>query len=107
MCGEPGGDAELPGHGVLARYDTMAADEIAGLPLAEAKTIHINQLLAMVSILVGAELFGVAGALLGLPAAGVIQVIVRVSGTIGPVASSRSRPWGVATARGRGRRPPS
>lgn len=47
----------------------MAADEIAGLPLAEAKTIHINQLLAMVSILVGAELFGVAGALLGLPAA--------------------------------------
>jgi predicted PurR-regulated permease PerM len=42
-----------------------------------SKTIQINQLLAMVSVLVGAELFGVVGALLGLPAAGMIQVLVR------------------------------
>jgi predicted PurR-regulated permease PerM len=42
-----------------------------------SKTININQLLALVSVLVGAELFGVVGALLGLPAAGIIQVIVR------------------------------
>ncbi len=42
-----------------------------------SKTIDINQLLALVSVLVGAELFGVVGALLGLPAGAVIQVIVR------------------------------
>ncbi|MCA1657546.1 MAG: AI-2E family transporter, partial [Actinobacteria bacterium] len=42
-----------------------------------SKTIQINQLLALVSVLVGAELFGVVGALLGLPAAGMIQVVVR------------------------------
>ena len=42
-----------------------------------SKTIQINQLLAMVSVLVGAELFGVVGALLGLPAAGILQVLVR------------------------------
>jgi len=42
-----------------------------------SKTIKINQLAALVSVLVGAELFGVVGALLGLPAGAIVQVVVR------------------------------
>jgi predicted PurR-regulated permease PerM len=42
-----------------------------------AKTVQINQLVVLVSILVGVELFGLLGALLAIPTAGVLQVIVR------------------------------
>ena len=42
-----------------------------------ARTVQINQLVVLVSVLVGVELFGLLGALLAIPAAGVIQVIVR------------------------------
>ncbi len=42
-----------------------------------SKTVQINQLLVLVSVLVGVELLGILGALLAIPAAGVIQVIVR------------------------------
>ena len=38
---------------------------------------HINQLFVLVSVLIGVELLGFLGALLAIPAAGVIQVIVR------------------------------
>jgi predicted PurR-regulated permease PerM len=42
-----------------------------------SKTVDINQLFVLVSVLVGVELFGILGALLAIPAAGVMQVIVR------------------------------
>jgi len=42
-----------------------------------ARTVQINQLIVLVSVLVGVELFGLLGALLAIPAAGVIQVIAR------------------------------
>ena len=42
-----------------------------------SKTVQINQLFVLVSVLIGVELLGVLGALLAIPAAGVIQVIVR------------------------------
>ena len=42
-----------------------------------SKTVQINQLFVLVSVLVGVELLGFLGALLAIPAAGVIQVIVR------------------------------
>jgi predicted PurR-regulated permease PerM len=42
-----------------------------------ARTVQINQLVVLVSVLVGVELFGLLGALLAIPAAGVIQVVVR------------------------------
>jgi len=42
-----------------------------------SKTVQINQLFVLVSVLIGVELFGLLGALLAIPAAGVIQVIVR------------------------------
>ena len=42
-----------------------------------SKTVDINQLFVLVSVLVGVELFGLLGALLAIPAAGVLQVIIR------------------------------
>ena len=42
-----------------------------------SKTVQINQLFVLVSVLVGVELFGFIGALLAIPAAGVLQVVVR------------------------------
>ncbi|MDQ3756993.1 MAG: AI-2E family transporter [Actinomycetota bacterium] len=42
-----------------------------------ARTVKLNPLSVLVSVLVGVELFGILGALLAIPAAGIIQVIVR------------------------------
>lgn len=42
-----------------------------------SRTVDLNPLAVLVSVLVGVELFGLLGALLAIPAAGVIQVIAR------------------------------
>ena len=42
-----------------------------------SKTVDVNPLAVLISVLVGVELFGILGALLAIPAAGVIQVVVR------------------------------
>ena len=42
-----------------------------------SRTVDLNPLAVLISVLVGVELFGVLGALLAIPVAGVIQVIVR------------------------------
>jgi len=42
-----------------------------------SRTVDINQLLVLVSVLIGVELFGFLGALLAIPVAGIMQVIVR------------------------------
>jgi predicted PurR-regulated permease PerM len=42
-----------------------------------AKTVALKPLVVLVSVLVGVELFGIVGALLAIPVAGVIQVIGR------------------------------
>ena len=42
-----------------------------------ARTVKVNPLTVMVSVLVGVELLGFLGALLAIPVAGVIQVIAR------------------------------
>ena len=42
-----------------------------------SRTVDINPLTVLVSVLIGVELFGILGALLAIPAAGVIQVIAR------------------------------
>src|SRR3954452_242677 len=46
-------------------------------PAIMNKTVQLNQLFVLVSALAGVELFGLVGALLAIPAAGVIQVIVK------------------------------
>jgi len=42
-----------------------------------SRTVNVNPLTVLVSIIVSVELFGLLGALLAIPGAGVIQVIVR------------------------------
>ncbi len=42
-----------------------------------ARTVNVNPLGILVSVLVGVELFGLLGALLAIPAAGVLQVVIR------------------------------
>jgi predicted PurR-regulated permease PerM len=42
-----------------------------------SRTVNLNPLIVLVSVLIGVELFGLLGALLAIPAAGVIQVIAR------------------------------
>ena len=42
-----------------------------------SRTVKLNPLAVLVSVLIGVELFGFLGALLAIPAAGVIQVIIR------------------------------
>ena len=46
-------------------------------PTVMSRTVNLNPLAVLVSVLVGVELFGVLGALLAIPAAGIIQVIAR------------------------------
>jgi predicted PurR-regulated permease PerM len=42
-----------------------------------SRTVKLNPLAVLVSVLIGVELFGFLGALLAIPAAGVIQVVAR------------------------------
>jgi hypothetical protein len=42
-----------------------------------SRTVRLNPLTVLVSVLAGVELFGILGALLAIPAAGVLQVILR------------------------------
>ena len=42
-----------------------------------SKTVHLNQLFVLTSVLIGVELAGFIGALLAIPAAGVLQVVIR------------------------------
>ncbi len=46
-------------------------------PLIFARTVKLNPLTVLVAILVAVELAGILGALLAIPAAGIIQVILR------------------------------
>jgi predicted PurR-regulated permease PerM len=46
-------------------------------PTIMSRTVDLNPLAVLVSVLVGVELFGILGALLAIPAAGILQVIAR------------------------------
>ena len=66
------------GIGILVFYIVYQQFENHVLqPAIMAKTVHINQLFVLVSVLIGVELFGILGALLAIPAAGVISVVFR------------------------------
>ncbi|MDP8938216.1 MAG: AI-2E family transporter, partial [Actinomycetota bacterium] len=66
------------GIGVLVFYIVYQQFENHVLqPAVMSKTVHINQLFVLVSVLIGVELFGILGALLAIPAAGVISVVAR------------------------------
>jgi predicted PurR-regulated permease PerM len=66
------------GIGMLIIYVVYQQFENHVLQVAiMSKTVQMNQLFVLVSVLIGVELFGFLGALLAIPAAGVIQVIAR------------------------------
>ncbi|MCU1374780.1 MAG: family transporter [Actinomycetia bacterium] len=46
-------------------------------PSVMSRTVDVNPLAVLVSVLVGVELFGFLGALLAIPAAGILQVVIR------------------------------
>ena len=46
-------------------------------PQPFSKTVNVDPLTVLVSVLVGVELFGFLGALLAIPIAGMIQVVIR------------------------------
>jgi predicted PurR-regulated permease PerM len=46
-------------------------------PLVYSRTVRLNPLAVVVSILLAAELAGVLGALLAIPVAGVVQIVIR------------------------------
>lgn len=46
-------------------------------PLILSRTVKLNPLAVLVSILVSVELAGILGAFLAIPIAGIIQVIIR------------------------------
>lgn len=46
-------------------------------PFIQSRTVKLSALAVLISVLVGVELAGIIGALLAIPAAGIIQVVVR------------------------------
>jgi predicted PurR-regulated permease PerM len=46
-------------------------------PLIFARTVKLSPLTVLVAVLIGAELAGVVGALLAIPVAGILQVVLR------------------------------
>jgi predicted PurR-regulated permease PerM len=66
------------GIGMLVVYIVYQQFENHVLQVAiMSRTVQINQLAVLVSVLIGVELAGLLGALLAIPAAGVLQVIAR------------------------------
>lgn len=46
-------------------------------PLVYGKAVHVNPLVTIISLLVGAALLGILGVLLAIPSAAAIQIILR------------------------------
>jgi predicted PurR-regulated permease PerM len=46
-------------------------------PVIYGRTVQLSPLVVLISILIGAELAGILGALTAIPAAGAIQVLLR------------------------------
>ena len=69
-----------PGRGIAAVIFYVVYQQLENhilQPTIMSRTVDLNPLAVLVSVLVGVELFGVVGALLAIPVAGILQVIVR------------------------------
>ncbi|HVF32405.1 MAG TPA: AI-2E family transporter [Acidimicrobiales bacterium] len=69
-----------PGKGIAALIFYVIYQQLENhilQPTIMSRTVAINPLAVLVSVLVGVQLFGLVGALLAIPVAGVLQVIVR------------------------------
>ncbi len=69
-----------PGKGIAALIFYIVYQQFENHVLQTtimSRTVSLNPLAVLVSVLVGVELFGFLGALLAIPAAGILQVLVR------------------------------
>ena len=69
-----------PGKGIAALIFYVVYQQIENhllQPTIMSRTVDVNPLVVLISVLAGIELVGFLGALLAIPAAGVIQVVVR------------------------------
>ena len=69
-----------PGKGIAALIFYIVYQQLENhilQPTIMSRTVAINPLAVLVSVLVGVQLFGLVGALLAIPAAGVLQVVIR------------------------------
>ena len=69
-----------PGKGIAALIFYVIYQQLENhilQPTIMSRTVAINPLAVLVSVLVGVQLFGLVGALLAIPVAGVLQVVVR------------------------------
>src|ERR671931_154975 len=71
-------------------------------PVVYGRTVQLSPLAVLISVLIGAELAGILGALAAIPVAGALQVIIR-----DVLAHRRARILEPAAGRGLGRIPPS
>lgn len=71
---------DSPGGGVAILIFYILYQQVenhALQPVVMSKTVNLNPLLVLLAVLVGVELGGFAGALLAIPVAGTLQVVVR------------------------------
>jgi predicted PurR-regulated permease PerM len=71
---------DSPRNGVLVIIFYVVYQQVENhvlQPTIMSRTVDLNPLAVLVSVLIGVELFGFLGALLAIPAAGILQVIVR------------------------------
>jgi predicted PurR-regulated permease PerM len=69
-----------PGKGVAALIFYVVYQQFENhvlQPTIMSRTVDLNPLAVLVSVLIGVELFGILGALLAIPAAGILQVVAR------------------------------
>jgi predicted PurR-regulated permease PerM len=69
-----------PGKGIAAVIFYVVYQQLENhilQPTIMSRTVDLNPLAVLVSVLVGVQLFGILGALLAIPAAGILQVIAR------------------------------
>jgi predicted PurR-regulated permease PerM len=64
-------------------------------PLVYGKAVHVNPLVTIISLLVGAELLGILGVLLAIPSAAAIQIILREWWSTKRLESPRLAPNGI------------
>lgn len=71
-----------PRAGVIAVVFFVVYQQIENYviyPAVMARTVKVNPLVVLLSVLVGVELFGIVGALLAVPVSGALQVAVRAT----------------------------
>jgi len=73
------GDISAGGHVAILFLGLKLIDDLAVQPMALSSSVHLHPALVLVTCLMGANLFGLIGMLLAVPATGFIKVVVTES----------------------------